>query len=236
MKTSWIVLIGSLLLMIDVLFQGGGPLFSFLFFAICIYFGRKGNRFFGKLLFWFGVIGLVFTLLSLVLVRLLIVILLAYWLVKMYQSKKAPHVITPVFEGKPSSQQNDFLVKKELLFKNRWFGRQETPSSVYEWNDIVIHCGIGDYKIDLSNTVLPTGESVIMISSLIGHVELLLPYETSLSLQHSVMFGNTTVFEQRESQAFNATFSYETQEYGRSPQRIKVITKMLIGDVEVKRV
>lgn len=128
------------------------------------------------------------------------------------------------------------LVEKPSLFKNRLFGNQETPSHVYEWNDINILTGIGDTVIDLSLTVLPKGETVIFIRNIIGNVKVFVPYDVDLTLRHSAVVGSAEVFEHEEGRVLNQSLFVQTPGYDDAEQKIKIFTSMMVGNIEVKRI
>lgn len=95
--------------------------------------------------------------------------------------------------------------------------------------------GIGDTVIDLGNTVLPKGESVIVIRSFIGNVKILVPYEMEVSVSHSVLAGTGKIFEHHEPKMMNQTVSFQSEGYDQAQQKVKIITSMIVGDLEVKR-
>ena len=128
------------------------------------------------------------------------------------------------------------IQQREPLFTNVLFGHQKTPEHGYEWKDITIQGGIGDAVIDLSYTVLPKGETVIMVRKLIGNVRVLVPYEVDVRLHHSGLAGSVTFFDYEEPKFFNQTLHLQTAGYEESTRKIKIITSMLSGDIEVKRI
>jgi lia operon protein LiaF len=99
-----------------------------------------------------------------------------------------------------------------------------------------LQTGIGDTIIDLSNTVLPKGEAVISVRNFIGNVRILVPYEIEVSILHSVITGYTEVFEHKEERVFNQLLQYETEHYVEAEQKVKIITSMILGNLEVKRI
>ncbi|MCK6259332.1 cell wall-active antibiotics response protein LiaF [Fictibacillus sp. KIGAM418] len=233
---SWLLLIGVLLLILELSFRGGELIFFFALMAGCIYIGRKKmSRTIGKLLYWVGWFGLAITLLNMIAFKFVLIAVLIYLVVQFYQSKKRPAVMEPVIQKEDSSRLSESLFTKQPMFKNILYGRQQTPDHVYEWSDINIHCGIGDSVIDLSNTVLPDGESVIAIRNLAGNIKILVPYEAAVSVHHSVLAGSTTIFQHHESKIFNQLFHFHTENYHEAQQRIKIVTSMVVGDLEVKR-
>ncbi|MFC0272374.1 cell wall-active antibiotics response protein LiaF [Metabacillus herbersteinensis] len=237
--TSWILLIGILLLLLEISFFNGGLIFSLLLSIGCIYFGRKWMpRLRGKILFWFGWISLLITILNMMTFRYFILAILLYLLLQFFQSKKNPELIKPViYESEIHvSPESEPLLKRQRLFGNQWFGTQKTPEHVYEWNDVNIQGGIGDTIIDLSYTVLPKGESVISIRQFIGNLQILVPYEVEVSVSHSVIAGAATIFEQQEPRVINEALSLQTAGYETAEQKVKIITSLITGNLEVKRV
>ncbi|KSU81732.1 lia operon protein LiaF [Fictibacillus enclensis] len=232
---SWLLLIGLFLLILELIFRGGELIFIFAVMAGCIYVGgKRRTRTFGKLLYWGGWFGAAVTLLNMMAFKFVLVAILIYLLIQVYQNKKRPAWIKPEIR-EPDSRLSESLFKKKNLFKNIVYGPQQTPDHVYEWEDINIQCGIGDTVIDLSNTVLPEGESVITVRNIVGNIKIFVPYEVAVSVHHSVFAGNATIFDIHEPRVFNQLFSYHTDNYYEASQRIKIITTLAVGDLEVKR-
>lgn len=234
---SSIFLIGVLLLVVEITFFNRGVIFSSLLSIACIYFGRKKlERTIGKLLFWFGWVSLFFTIFAMMTVKFLLIAIILYFIIQYYQSKKSPSYLKPVLQERDTITEDDSKIKRQPLFENVLFGQQKTAEEVYEWNDVNIQNGIGDTTIDLSYTVLPKEEAVIFIRHFIGNVQIYVPYEVEVSVIHSVIAGSTTIFQHSESKIFNQTLFYKTPEYEHAGQKIKIVTSMIIGDLEVKRI
>jgi lia operon protein LiaF len=231
---SWMLLIACILLMLEAAFRGGGIVFSVLFCGALIYFGRKRmpSRS-GKILFWAGIIILIINILSLFAFRFLLVAGVIYIIVQFYQSKQNPAVIEPKMLNNLNGADKE-LYEKEPLLKNIGYGRQQTPDHVYEWNDINIQCGVGDSVIDLSETLLPKGESVIFVRGLIGNISIHVPYEIEVAVTHSVMAGSTNIFDRHEPNMFNQTIVYHTKEYAAAEKKVKIVTSLVAGSLEVK--
>jgi len=229
-------LLGIILLIIEVTFFNGGVLFSFVISFGCIYIGRKKlPRTFGKILFWFGWISLAFTILNMMTVKFLILAVLIYLLIQFIQSKKKPHYIKPDIKESEKTSKQEPILRRQPLFQNIVMGQQKTPEYVYEWNDVNIQSGIGDTIIDLSYTVLPKGESVIFIRNVIGNVQIFVPYEVEVKVHHSVLYGATTIFENQDAKTVNQTLHYQTEQYDHAEPKLKIVTSIGVGDLEVKR-
>lgn len=223
------------LLLIEVTFFNGGIVFSMFLFGTCVYFGRKKmTRTLWKILFWFGCVGLFFTVVTMMTFKFMLLAIILYFIVQYVQSKQHPLKVLPIIEE--TSLVQGTVINKHPLFKQVLFGRQQTPDHVYEWNDVNIQTGVGDTTIDLSNTVLPKGESVISIRNFVGNLKILVPYEMELSVRHAVLYGSSTILEHQEVKTLNQILYYQTLEYGGAEQKVKIITSMLVGDLEVVRV
>lgn len=234
---NWIILIGVLLLLLEVLFFNGGLIVTFILSIGCIYLGKKWKpRFMGKVFFWIGWIWLIATVLNMMTFRYLLCVVLLYLIVQFFQSQKEPKQVKPVILEEKTNTGSDPFIKRQKIFQNKFFTSQKTPEHVYEWNDVNIQVGIGNTVIDLSDTVLPKGEAIISIRSLIGNVQILVPYEVEVHLNHSIMAGTVSVFHGEEQRIVNETIVYETADYEQSEQKVKLITASLTGKLEVKRI
>ncbi|MDQ0218612.1 cell wall-active antibiotics response protein [Peribacillus cavernae] len=243
MKTDyigWILLIGIILLFLEISFFNGGLLFSLAITIGLTYFGRKlYPRKRGKIMFWIGLIGTVITVVNMMIFKFFLLAILVHLILVFYQSKKNPEVIIPLLVEPGSlhgSSEKEPILKTGFLLQNKWFGRQKTPEHMYEWNDINIQGGIGDTIIDLSNTILPKGEAVISIRNLIGNIQIFVPYDIEISIHHSVVAGKAAIFQHQETRVFNQILSYQTEDYQHAAQKMKIITSVLTGDIEVKRI
>jgi lia operon protein LiaF len=234
---NWIIIAGFILLLLEVLFFNGGLIVTFLLSIGCIYLGKKWKpRVMGKAFFWIGWIWLIITVLNMMTFRYFLCVVLLYIIVQFFQSQKHPKQIKPIILESKTETGSDPFIKREKIFENKFFTSQMTPEHVYEWNDVNIQVGIGNTVIDLSDTVLPKGEAIISIRSLIGNVQVLVPYEVEVHVNHSVMAGTVAIFQDQEQRVVNETIVYETAEYVQAEQKVKLITSVIAGNLEVKRV
>ncbi|MHC5252027.1 cell wall-active antibiotics response protein LiaF [Listeria kieliensis] len=120
------------------------------------------------------------------------------------------------------------------FIKNQWFGNQRVLDVVYEWEDINIQTGIGDTIIDLGNTVLPTGESVIMIRSISGKIRLLVPFDLGICLEHSAIFGKLQ-YDKKSTSIQNDSIKLYSDNYETAARKVKIVTSVVLGDLEVIR-
>ena len=244
MKTesiSWIFLIGIVLLFVELSFFGGGLIYSLAFSIGCIFIGKKFfKRIVGKILLVIGIISTLTNILNMMAFRFFLITILVYVLLVYYQSKKKPHQIKPIV-SEPKEPQKEYvqerLLKMDFLFRNKWFGNQETSDIVYEWNHVNIQTGLGHTIIDLSQTILPKGDAVISIRGLVGNIQILVPYGVEVLIHHSVIAGRTQIFENRlEERLFNQILSYRTPDFDQAKQKVHITTAVIVGDLEVRRV
>ena len=231
------LLFAIVIILIEVTFFNGGLLFSAFTSAVFIYYGKKKyHKTIGKMGLFIGIILALVTIINMVTFRFLLVAIFLFLLYQFFQSKKHP---TIYMTTTPSGEQNvapEQIHKRPLLFKNTIIGGQSTPDKVYEWNDINIQSGVGEFVVDLSNTVLPKGESVICIRNLFGSVHIYIPFELEFEVIHSVAVGSVTVLNNEESKLFNQNIRYHTSNYEQAEQKIKIVTSTVVGSLEVKRV
>lgn len=226
-----ILIIGVILLIVEVVFFEGGLVFSLIFFGFLLYLGwKKYWTTWGKVFFWVGLIVLVFTVLSMMAVRFLIVAIIFLFVRDYYKTKKTPERLEPEIIDQEIPEQ------REPLIKQKFFGNQSTPHSSYVWKDINVHGGFGDRIIDLSQTVLPRDEAVISIRHLVGNLVIYVPYDVEISILHSAVFGRTAVFQYQKSKVLNQVVSYQTPGYANERPRVKIVTSLFSGNLEVKRI
>ncbi|MBU9711001.1 cell wall-active antibiotics response protein LiaF [Evansella tamaricis] len=233
---NWIFIIGVALLFAEIFFFNNGLIFGILFLSALIYIGKRMyENIVGKILFWIGVFILFFTIIDLMVARFIIIAAIVMFIISYRQSKDDPDYFSPELSEENVNSLPEPLVKVESIFVNQFSGNQSTDESPYKWRDINVHGGFGDRIIDLSNTVLPE-EAVISIRQLVGNIKVYVPYEVEVHVTHSAVFGRSTVFHKKQVSLFNQTFSYMTENYGTGKPRVKIVTSLLSGDIEVKRI
>ncbi|MBP2241913.1 lia operon protein LiaF [Cytobacillus eiseniae] len=234
---SWIVLVGIVVFFLEFAFFNSGLIFSLLIEIGMIYIGRSWMpKTSGKWLFWSGIILLIISIFSMMTFKFFLLAILLHFLIQFIQLKRNPTHIKPEIKEQKPVFEKETMIKKETLFSNQLIGQQKTPEHSYEWSDINIQAGFGDKIIDLSYTVLPKGETVIFIRNFIGNIHVLVPYDVEVSVNHSVIAGATDIFDHKEKKIFNRSTQLQTPGFIQAEQRIKIVTSLFVGDLEVKRV
>lgn len=234
---GWMILTGGIVFILEFLFFNRGLIFSLAFSSGMIYLGnRRKRKKKGKILFWGGIALLCVSIFNMMTFKFLILAVLVYLFIQYANSKKHPQKISPVLTEPKTRLEEETVVQCKPLLENILFGQQKTPTGVYEWNDINIQKWVGDTVIDLSYTILPKGETIIFIHNIIGNIQILVPYDMEVSVHHSVLTGETTILEFRDSKIFNKVFDVKTLGYDRAEQKIKIFTSLVVGNLEVNRI
>lgn len=84
-------------------------------------------------------------------------------------------------------------------------------------------------------TMLPIGESTVVIRGVIGNIQLLTPYDVAISVNHSSITGNVNIYGLEEN-LFNQNTIYYSDNYDDSTRKIKIITSLPFGNLEVRHV
>ncbi|AOM82341.1 cell wall-active antibiotics response protein LiaF [Salisediminibacterium beveridgei] len=225
-----VILIAIAILLVELAVKGGDVIIPGIIFGFLIYLGWKNfHSLFGKIIFFIGILAFFGNVFSLVAVQFLLLALIVLFF-KYVILDKEEEAIRPVFtsdEMKPGITMN-----KRPLLRQKVFGSQRVGEEPYSWRDVNIHGGFGDRTIDLSQTVLPD-EAVISIRHLFGNITIYVPYEVDVTVHHSTMFGQFTVFEE-SGKLVNESVSYRN--LSADGPHVKIVTSLLSGDLEVRRI
>ncbi|MFD1019944.1 cell wall-active antibiotics response protein LiaF [Thalassobacillus hwangdonensis] len=231
---NWIIIIGVILFVAEVTFFDSGLIFSFVFFGLMTYVGwKRYARSWGKVVFWVGLVILILTIINTMAVRFLVLVFGIMLLVYYSRSKSQPSRTEPSFTEEPFMEE---LYEVEPLFRHKLFGDEKTSDTAYEWRDIHIHGGIGDRVIDLSNTVLPKGVSVISIRQMVGNIVIHVPYDMEVSIHHSAVLGRSEILGKHHTKLLGQQVAYQTEGYGVAASRVTITTSLISGNLEVKRI
>ncbi len=233
---NWVFIIGIILFIVEIIFFHGSLIVTSVFLGFLVFIGWK-NYFatWGKVIFWIGLCGIAITFLNMIAVKFIIVVFIIFYLIDYAKTKNTTY-IKPHISDDPIIYPEEPLIKMNNGFKQILYGDERTDETAYEWHDINIQGGIGDRIIDLSNTVLPEDTAVISIRHGIGNITIYLPYETEFMMHHSAIFGRAYILHKKHLHLLNQHFSYKTEGYDTKGPRVKIITSLVSGNIEVKRI
>lgn len=188
------------------------------------------------------VIGVVTIVVALFSSRIVLAVLAVGLLVLIGENPEIFRVIREVFSNKKNlkKENNFFMVDFEetgkpesRIYRNRWIGEDsETEDDIYSWEDVNFTKLIGNTVFDLGNTILPKDSNVMLIRKGIGKTKILVPEGVAISLNISMLIGNVRVGGE-EVELKNETFHWETKNYHENMRKVKLISNVLIGEVEV---
>lgn len=209
-------------------------------FSICLVIvghqqRKKGKPLSGNIFLSIGVIFLFGTFLISIAFYLMLAAVAIYYGYHLFKSSAHPEKVEVKIAPEVFEFEKKAYVKIEPFFKNMLVGKMRHLEDVYELDDINIQFGLGDIYIDLSNTMIPVGETVILIRGLVGNIRLDVPYDIELSMHTSMLVGKTNLFNESQH-VFNVTQKYRTAEYKTATRKVKVVTSVFISDIEVRNV
>lgn len=116
--------------------------------------------------------------------------------------------------------------------KQDWIGHHKIGQSIFEWDDINFSILMGDTIVDLGNTFLPKAESYIVIRKGFGKTRILVPKGVGVMIEHSAIKGKV-LFETEELSLVNESVKMYSKDYDLHNRKLKVITSVGVGDLEV---
>ncbi|HET7615395.1 MAG TPA: cell wall-active antibiotics response protein LiaF, partial [Bacillales bacterium] len=122
---------------------------------------------------------------------------------------------------------------KPPKFRNSLIGDTHLINNRFELEDLNTANGIGDVKIDLSKAIIPEGVSTIVISGLIGDVDIYMPSDLEVSVTGSVIFGELEVLGHKQG-GFNRQMNVATKGYEQAERKVNISISVFIGDVDVR--
>ncbi|MFD0896195.1 cell wall-active antibiotics response protein LiaF [Loigolactobacillus binensis] len=195
----------------------------------------KQRRFLTSFFWLFGVLSVAITLLTNPTIWLMLIVGIFFALAQGYNW----HDQRPYFNWLPWNKKAFHAVKtcdpQEHAGENNrtnWFGNQTIGNDVFEWNDINLVLVAGDTIVDLGNTLLPKADNTIVIRKGVGRTRILVPIGTAVMLDHTALVGSVT-FNNKQYKMSNTALKLYSQDYDENDRRIKLLTNVLIGDLEV---
>lgn len=125
--------------------------------------------------------------------------------------------------------------KNGRLEKQQLFGNKRLGSQIYEWDDINLTIASGDTIIDLGNTILPKGKNVIVLRKGFGRTRILVPHGIQIDILHEAFRGEFH-FQQYHYSLNAEEVKIHDMKYAESERKIKIISNVIMGDLEVIRV
>ena len=129
-------------------------------------------------------------------------------------------------------QTNTGVFETSSLISNRFFSNIRIKNDSFELDDVDYYFGIGDVIIDLSDSFIPEGETVLAINGIIGNITLHVPYDLEVSIHHATLFGKINILK-NEISGFNKNCKFTSNDYKEASRKLKIVTSLAIGNIEV---
>lgn len=207
----------ALVVLIELTLFNNGSVFLLIFGALLLYFSFKKKK---QFLLWLGLGFLFLAIINLWTLRLLMIGTL---LVVLYQYVTKKEQILEI-----KNPLNNHTEQNQLI------GTTNGASESFQWRDIHIQRFIGDITIDTTETILPHGKSIIVIHQALGKVRIIVPYEVTVQLHYSTLYGEATCLHYAPKQCINEQLNFEDGELDAKRVLVLYVTSW-IGDVEVQR-
>ena len=151
------------------------------------------------------------------------------YLIKLWKGVPSEEIMRPLKEFQKETPNG--------IWKNKLFSVQSSPFSSYEWEDIHIQGLFGDIHIDVTDTVLPKGTSLISVRQGIGKIKIDLPYEIPVRIHYTTLFGDARFFGIHRKRLINESLHMKDSYEGKSADSPELIITLSTwaGDVEVTR-
>ena len=241
LNRRWLVIVLGVLslLMVYEVFNNYFSLFMLMIVVVSLLLNSRAPREQSNNLLVVGVVSIVVALFS---SRIVLAVLAIGLLILIGENPEIFQVIREVFSNKKNlKKENSFLMvdfeetgqPESRISRNRWIGEDsETEDDIYSWEDVNFTKLIGNTVFDLGNTILPKDSNVMLIRKGIGKTKILVPEGVAISLNISMLIGDVRVGGE-EVELKNETFHWETENYHENMRKIKLISNVLIGEVEV---
>lgn len=206
-------------------------LFPLILVAIGIQLLKNKKKISGLVFLVIGGLNILGTMLSTFAFMLVFIAVIIYYGYQTFIAKDEKMVVKVGSE--PASDQKSF-VKKQTQFNNLLVGKMRQLEGSFALEDINVLYGFGDISLDLTQALIPKGETVILIRGVVGDVQILVPYDLELSIHASVIIGQVRLPGSYKD-ALHRTEKYLSPDYETSSRRVRIISSQLIGDVEVRQ-
>lgn len=117
--------------------------------------------------------------------------------------------------------------------RNFFIGEVRLIKNPFDLNDLNISGFIGDVKIDLSKAIIPEGESTIVISGIIGDIDIYVPADLEVAITSSAFVGDMDIIGDRSS-GLSSKIHASSPNYDSSTRKVKISISLFIGDVDVR--
>ncbi|WP_081829238.1 cell wall-active antibiotics response protein LiaF [Geomicrobium sp. JCM 19037] len=225
------ILFGLIILILLELIFRFQPIFFLIGAILLVYFGLSSKRIrHGKWLVLLGLIIAALSVFSSYVFRIAIFLIAIYLLYAFWKSRAGNKNVQVTLDTEGDIAD----ARRQPYFQTMLVGSQQINEENFHSEDINILLGLGETTIHFENTVLPSGDTVVIVRGFIGKVTVYLPYDVGVMVHHSSFFGETRLLEHFET-GFNQSVTKHSKQYESNTRRVRIYTSLVAGDVEVRQ-
>jgi lia operon protein LiaF len=94
--------------------------------------------------------------------------------------------------------------------------------------------GFGDFNLDLTQVIIPDGESKVRASLGFGDLKVIVPNEVALKVHASAGFGEAELFDQK-SEGIGPSENYQSNNYVASARKLNLDASVGFGQVQIRK-
>ncbi|MGZ4032634.1 MAG: cell wall-active antibiotics response protein LiaF, partial [Tumebacillaceae bacterium] len=135
------------------------------------------------------------------------------------------------FFAKDSSEHNPFPGEVRRISSH--FGDVRVGGPNWHLEDSFIEMKAGSIVVDLRDTVIPDGETTLVVECKAGDIDVILPHDLAVWVEAGVKMGDVRLMSQRNSGG--GMLIYKSDNYDEAERKIKMRVQAKFGDVDVKQ-
>lgn len=116
-----------------------------------------------------------------------------------------------------------------------WAGEAQIGNQPFQLEDKNYRLGLGSLHLNLSQAVVPDGETVLGVQGLVGEITIYLPADIPARIEGQVRVGEITVLGVHENGISKVT-TVKTPGFDEAQKRIVLHISLLCGEVKVVRI
>lgn len=214
-----------------------------IFLALGVFFVRGKKRKVGKMFLIISLIVFISQLLHISLITVVFALVFIYVGLRLVRSEKQGKkekkekrkVATPVSVDDHEKSRNQNLGDDQTFIKRSLIGEVRFTSTPFELTDMHIWNGVGDVRIDLTNAIIPEGETLIIVENVIGDVQIYMPEDLEYSIQSYVLVGDSSILQSKQG-GFNQTTLLRSTDYQSGVRKVKFVLSCAVGSVKVREI
>lgn len=130
--------------------------------------------------------------------------------------------------------------RKTVDKRDKSYERRQNVLQSIKWNkepwelrNMYISSVIGEIYLDFSLALTDRKESEIVLQGIVGDVDIIVPEDIGVSVQSSVLIGQTAVGGEKEAGLGNK-FSWKSPHFEDSDTKVKLVISYLVGDINIR--